>query len=153
MDHHDTINYDVKKAGGDTMARKKRYRGHYCKICGEIKSNEKFSGKGHKNHICKSCSKLSQLDKNELMHYRKIENIELSSFTLSKVNIDKLKAYSKNTKYPKVQNYAKQVLDDYSKRMDAYKEDEYGDGDEDEVCLEEDYDEYLLVESDDDIPF
>jgi len=22
-------------------------RGHYCKICGEYKSNEKFSGKGH----------------------------------------------------------------------------------------------------------
>lgn len=27
---------------------KKRYRGHYCKVYGKIKSNEKFSGKGHK---------------------------------------------------------------------------------------------------------
>ena len=22
-------------------------RGHYCKVCGEYKANEKFSGKGH----------------------------------------------------------------------------------------------------------
>ncbi|MEA4901536.1 hypothetical protein [Desulfitobacterium sp.] len=30
--------------------------GHYCRICGRIRANEKFSGKGHKNHICKDCS-------------------------------------------------------------------------------------------------
>jgi len=39
------------------MAKKKR-QGHYCKICGEIKANEKFSGKGHAAHICKSCASL-----------------------------------------------------------------------------------------------
>jgi hypothetical protein len=39
------------------MAKKKKYRGHYCKICGEIKANEQFTGKGHANHICKKCSK------------------------------------------------------------------------------------------------
>ena len=26
---------------------KKKHKGHYCKICGEYKSNESFSGKGH----------------------------------------------------------------------------------------------------------
>jgi len=30
--------------------------GHWCRICGETKANEKFSGKGHKNHICKQCA-------------------------------------------------------------------------------------------------
>lgn len=30
--------------------------GHYCRICGRTRANEKFSGKGHKNHICKDCS-------------------------------------------------------------------------------------------------
>lgn len=30
--------------------------GHYCKICGRTRANEKFSGKGHKNHVCKDCS-------------------------------------------------------------------------------------------------
>ncbi len=27
------------------MSKKKRPHGHYCKICGEYKANEKFSGK------------------------------------------------------------------------------------------------------------
>ena len=27
--------------------------GYYCKVCGEYKANEKFSGKGHAAHICK----------------------------------------------------------------------------------------------------
>lgn len=31
--------------------------GHYCRICGRNRANEKFSGKGHKNHICKDCSR------------------------------------------------------------------------------------------------
>lgn len=31
--------------------------GHYCKICGRTRANEKFSGKGHKKNICKDCSR------------------------------------------------------------------------------------------------
>lgn len=37
------------------MAKKKKKQGHYCRICGEYKANEKFSGKGHAQHICKAC--------------------------------------------------------------------------------------------------
>ena len=32
--------------------------GHYCRICGRTRANEKFSGKGHRNHICKDCARL-----------------------------------------------------------------------------------------------
>ena len=35
-----------------------KVRGHYCKVCGERKSNESFSGKGHAALICKACAKL-----------------------------------------------------------------------------------------------
>ncbi|NLN87170.1 MAG: hypothetical protein GX133_06155 [Syntrophomonadaceae bacterium] len=45
--------------------------GHYCRICGRTRANEKFSGKGHKNHVCKDCSgksgreaKKNSIDKN-----------------------------------------------------------------------------------------
>lgn len=38
------------------MGKKKR-RGHYCKICGRNRPNEKFSGKGHRQHICKDCKR------------------------------------------------------------------------------------------------
>lgn len=33
-------------------------QGHYCKVCGEHKANEKFTGRGHATHICKVCAKL-----------------------------------------------------------------------------------------------
>ena len=29
--------------------------GHYCRICGRERANERFSGKGHKIHVCKRC--------------------------------------------------------------------------------------------------
>jgi ribosome-binding protein aMBF1 (putative translation factor) len=31
------------------------WMGHYCRICGRERSNEQFSGKGHKIHVCKRC--------------------------------------------------------------------------------------------------
>ncbi len=31
-----------------------KQHGHYCKVCGCYKANEKFSGKGHAAHICKA---------------------------------------------------------------------------------------------------
>ena len=31
--------------------------GHWCRICGRNKPNEKFSGKGHRDHLCNECSK------------------------------------------------------------------------------------------------
>ena len=33
----------------------KMHKRHYCKICGEYKSNESFLVKGHAQHICKEC--------------------------------------------------------------------------------------------------
>lgn len=47
---------------------KKKHQGHYCKVCGEYKSNESFTGKGHKNHICKKCDKLSKEDREKMMN-------------------------------------------------------------------------------------
>ena len=35
----------------------KKPRGHFCRICQQHKSNEKFSGRGHAAHICKACAK------------------------------------------------------------------------------------------------
>ena len=61
------------------MARKKRRaagggkpHGHFCKVCGEHKANEKFSGKGHAAHICKACAGLPVAERNEMMVIRKI---------------------------------------------------------------------------------
>ena len=37
--------------------------GHYCKVCGRYRANEKFTGKGHATHICKDCAKLPPEEK------------------------------------------------------------------------------------------
>ena len=50
---------------------------HYCKICGEYKANEKFSGKGHAAHICKECAKLPQEKRNEMQTVNRLINLPL----------------------------------------------------------------------------
>lgn len=62
------------------MPKKKRGRpqGHYCKVCGEYKANEKFSGKGHAAHICKDCSQLSSAEQAEAMTINRLMNFPMS---------------------------------------------------------------------------
>lgn len=60
------------------MSKKKnRPHGHYCKICGEYKANEKFSGKGHAAHICKACSRLSAAEKAAAMDINRLMNFPM----------------------------------------------------------------------------
>lgn len=61
---------------------------HYCKICGEYKANEKFSGKGHAAHICRSCSGLSAAEKAESMTINRLLNLP---YRLSKADMEWLK--------------------------------------------------------------
>jgi len=63
--------------------------GHYCRICEHIKSNESFSGKGHKNYICKKCS---SLDKNTIGEIDETNEIFkfLEQSNISKKNISRL---------------------------------------------------------------
>lgn len=60
------------------MKKKKRSvkpHGHYCKVCGEHKANEKFSGKGHAAHICKACMSQTPAERSAAMAVRKIEGM------------------------------------------------------------------------------
>lgn len=50
-------------------------QGHYCKICGEYKSNESFTGKGHAAHICKKCAALPAAQRSENMTLAKLWNL------------------------------------------------------------------------------
>lgn len=67
------------------MSKKKSSRphGHYCKICGEYKANEKFFGKGHAAHICKACSKLSAAEKAEAMTINRLMNFPMGRLSES----------------------------------------------------------------------
>ena len=67
------------------MPKKKprRPQGHYCKICGEYKANEKFSGKGHAAHICKACSRLSAAEKAETQTITRLMNFNMGRLSAS----------------------------------------------------------------------
>ena len=78
--------------------------GHYCKVCGEYKANEKFSGKGHAAHICKSCASLSPEKQAEQMTVNHLLNLP---WRLSKEQISWLKNRMKD-KHPEVRALAKE---------------------------------------------
>lgn len=69
--------------------------GHFCSICGETKSNEKFSGKGHKNHICKLCAKRPKAEQNEILHKEEIFGFLMQS-NISKKNLKRLNELSQS---------------------------------------------------------
>ena len=80
--------------------------GHYCKICGEYKANEKFSGKGHAAHICKACQSMPVEERNKEEILTRMMNLP---FHLSKEQISWLKKHRKD-KRPEVSEAAKAVF-------------------------------------------
>lgn len=71
--------------------------GHYCKICSQVRPNEKFSGRGHKNHICKDCARLPKEQRAATELKDEIFGL-LRQSHISKKNISRLKklAFSDN---------------------------------------------------------
>ena len=81
--------------------------GHYCKVCGEYKASEKFSGKGYAAHICKSCASLPPEKRSEQMTINRIINLP---WRLSKEQLSWLKNRAKD-KRPKVRELAQEQLE------------------------------------------
>lgn len=88
---------------------KKKLPGHYCKICGAHKANEKFSGKGHAKHICKECDALPQEKKNEMQYINRILGIA-GKYPRSKADWELLRKYARSTKYPEAAELTKDIL-------------------------------------------
>jgi len=77
------------------ISMNKRYKGHYCRICGAIKPNEQFSGKGHRNHICKECSRKPKAEINEIDIEEEIFGY-LKQSHISNKNVKRLKLLVKS---------------------------------------------------------
>ena len=89
------------------MSKKKnRPHGHYCKICGEYKANEKFSGKGHAAHICKACSRLSAAEKAAAIDINRLMNIPMRRLSDSEKKWLEAKTHDKR---PEVADTAREV--------------------------------------------
>ena len=116
--------------------------GHYCKVCGEYKANERFSGRGHAAHICKKCAALPAAQRSEDMTLTKLWNLP---WQLSALQRDWLKGL-RNDSRPEVSSTARELYADrfpYAARNERKKQlqishmefavcgevfDEYGDG-------------------------
>ncbi|MFC1605140.1 hypothetical protein ACFL5F_08965 [Planctomycetota bacterium] len=65
-------------------------RGHFCRICGGLKPNEAFSGKGHRIHVCKKCARLPKEKREEIEYKDEIFNY-LRQSRISDKNVSRLK--------------------------------------------------------------
>lgn len=83
-----------------------KQQGHYCKVCGEYKANEKFSGKGHAAHICKKCAALSPEERSKEILFTRLDNLP---WQLSREQIAWLKRLAKD-KRSEISEAAKEHL-------------------------------------------
>jgi hypothetical protein len=86
-----------------------QFKGHYCKICGEHKANEKFSGKGHAAHICKTCASKSPAEQSEAMTINRLHGMMFRR--LREAEITWLKN-RKNDSRPEVREVARQLFEE-----------------------------------------
>jgi hypothetical protein len=85
-----------------------QFKGHYCKICGERKANEKFSGSGHAAHICKACAKMSPEQKSEAIAINRLNSMAFRY--ISKADMQWLKDRRSDSR-PRVQELARQLFE------------------------------------------
>lgn len=102
---------------------RKRQQGYYCKICGERKANEKFSGKGHAVHICKECQSLPAEIQTDMRRIRDVERL-LGKFPLSRQDWELLEKYAKKYAGKESGQFAQSILDDLRAKPSLDEEDD-----------------------------
>ncbi|MDQ8196232.1 hypothetical protein QEH59_17490 [Coraliomargarita sp. SDUM461004] len=65
--------------------------GHFCYFCGELKSNEAFSGKGHRRHLCRACNSIPAAEREESELWGRLHDL-MDQSNISKKNIVWLKS-------------------------------------------------------------
>lgn len=83
--------------------------GHFCRICGRTRANEKFSGRGHRDHVCKDCQRLPRAKRDRIERLDGLWGF-LDQRNISAKNIERLKALTSHPD-PEVQTLAGLVLD------------------------------------------
>jgi len=83
--------------------------GHYCKICGRDRPNEKFSARGHKIHVCKECASLPKEEYDAMELEEEIFGY-MSQSHISDRNVARLKKISQSSN-THISNLASVVLE------------------------------------------
>jgi hypothetical protein len=68
---------------------------HYCRICTRYRSNEKFSGRGHRDHICKDCQRLPREERDRIDRLNELDNF-LNQSHISPKNIARLEVLTQH---------------------------------------------------------
>lgn len=119
--------------------KKKKHTGHYCRICGEYKANEKFSGKGHAAHICKKCWSLPAEVQTDMRRIRDVERL-LGKYPLSRQDWELLEKYAKKYKDKESGQFAQSMLDDLRAKPSFDEEGDMEEYNDDYECLFTDID-------------
>lgn len=96
------------------MAKKNRHKGHYCRICGETKSNESFDGKGHARHICRKCYALPLEEREEMGRMENLVRVTMK-FPMSHTDWGIVERYATSHKEKESGQYALTFLEDHSR--------------------------------------
>ena len=83
--------------------------GHYCRICGRTRPNERFSGKGHRIHVCKECARRPKAERDAIEQADEIYHM-LAQSNISKKNISRLTLLSESPN-PRTAELAALVLE------------------------------------------
>jgi hypothetical protein len=83
--------------------------GHYCRICGRERPNERFSGKGHKIHVCKRCQAKPKSERRAIEDRDEIFRF-LEQSHISEKNVIRLRQMAKSDN-PQVVTLAEIVLE------------------------------------------
>lgn len=83
--------------------------GHYCRICGRVRANEQFSGKGHRIHVCKRCQRLPKSERRAIEDRDDIFGF-MSQSHISEKNVARLQQLAKS-ETPQVASLAAIVLE------------------------------------------
>lgn len=110
--------------------KKKKLSGHYCKICGDRKPNEKFSGKGHAQHICSQCWSLPKETQADMMRCNDVDRL-IFKFSFSRKDWELLEKYAQRYKDQKSGQLAQSILDDRRGNSIIVSDDE-----DEEYCME-----------------
>ena len=131
------------------MAKKRKQQGHYCRICGEYKANEKFSGKGHARHICKECQSLPEEVKADMVRCNEVERAAFK-YPMTRQDWELLEKYAKKYRDKESGQFAQDMLD-----MKRGNRSSHEGMEEDDALIEGIYEEETVpfAELDDDIRY
>jgi hypothetical protein len=83
--------------------------GHYCRLCGRVRANERFSGHGHRDHVCKDCQRMPSEKRDQMERLDEILGF-LHQSNITAKNLARLQQLCSHAR-PKIAELAALILE------------------------------------------